>query len=318
MIAEPGDKLARALTQLDAGERWLVEPRQLGDEGRLWSPGVRVGVQPGSWFHRTECFGPVLGVIRADDLDHAIAIQNAVEFGLTGGIHALDDAEIERWLAAVEVGNAYVNRHTTGAIVRRQPFGGWKRSSVGRGAKTGGPGDVLRFVDVHRHGGSLDCAAALTSYRRWWDAQFGVELDRSGLRSEANVLRYRPVHGVIVRLSEDVEADAVATMRDAAALAGVPVEFSTPTERAGARVETDDELAGRLQDSSAERLRLLGTASDELRLACFEAGISVDETSVTGDGRVELPCWLREQAISRTLHRHGRVATADPSPAGDS
>ena len=113
---------------------------------------MRLGVQPGSWFHQTECFGPVLGVMRADDLDHAVELQNAVPYGLTGGLHSLDEAEIDRWLARVEVGNAYVNRHTTGAIVRRQPFGGWKRSSVGRGAKTGGPDDILRFVTFRRVG----------------------------------------------------------------------------------------------------------------------------------------------------------------------
>ena len=140
----PSAKLQRGLTQLDDGERWLVEPRQLG--GNLWSPGVRVGVQPGSWFHVTECFGPVLGVMRADDLDHAIELQNATPFGLTGGIHSLDDAEVDRWLEGVQVGNAYINRGITGAIVQRQPFGGWKRSSVGCGPKAGGPDYVAEMV----------------------------------------------------------------------------------------------------------------------------------------------------------------------------
>ena len=73
----------------------------------------------------------MLGIIRADDLDHAIAIQNDSEFGLTAGLQALDPAEVERWLDRVEAGNVYVNRGITGAIVQRQPFGGWKRSSVG-------------------------------------------------------------------------------------------------------------------------------------------------------------------------------------------
>ncbi|HSJ90504.1 MAG TPA: bifunctional proline dehydrogenase/L-glutamate gamma-semialdehyde dehydrogenase, partial [Ilumatobacter sp.] len=148
IIAPPSGPLARALTTLEPGESWLVEPAQLDDTARLWSPGVRVGVQPGSWFHRTECFGPVLGVIRADDLEHAIAIQNDSEFGLTGGIHSLDPDEIARWVEGVEVGNAYVNKGTTGAVVRRQPFGGWKRSSVGPGTKAGGPSYVLQFADI--------------------------------------------------------------------------------------------------------------------------------------------------------------------------
>jgi len=213
------------------------------------------------------------------------------------------------------VGNAYVNRHTTGAIVRRQPFGGWKRSSVGRGAKTGGPGDVLRFVDARRRNGPVDRAGAAASYRRWWDIQFDVELDRSGLRSEANLLRYRPVTGVIVRFDEATTAGDIATLRDAAALAGVPVEVSALRGGEGDTVESDTELAARVRATGADRLRLLGAAGDELRMACFDAGIAVDETAVTGDGRVELPCWLREQAVSRTLHRHGRVASTDQNPS---
>jgi RHH-type transcriptional regulator, proline utilization regulon repressor / proline dehydrogenase / delta 1-pyrroline-5-carboxylate dehydrogenase len=300
VITAPRGPLPRALTALDPGESWLVEPRLLGDDGRLWSPGVRTGVQPGSWFHRTECFGPVLGVIRADDLDHAVEMQNAVAYGLTGGLHSLDQYEIERWLDRVEVGNAYVNRHTTGAIVRRQPFGGWKRSSVGRGAKTGGPGDVGRFVTFRRVGEapSLDDAAA--SYRQAWADQFSVALDRSGLRSERNVLRYRPAGTVIVRAGVATAAADLASLRAAAAVAGVAIDIAGPTEG-------DSALAARLPTSGVARLRLLTDVDDAVLVACHDAGIAVDRTPVTHDGRVELPCWLREQSISWTLHRHGRI-----------
>src|SRR5690606_23272480 len=118
-------KLARALTQLDDDERWLVKPRQLDASDRLWSAGARDGVEPGSAFHRTEYFGPVLGIMRAKDLDEALALQNAVPYGLTAGIHSLDADEVGYWLDRVQAGNLYVNRPITGAIVRRQPFGGW-------------------------------------------------------------------------------------------------------------------------------------------------------------------------------------------------
>ena len=103
LIDDPNPRLARAFAELGPGESWLVEPRPLDDAGRLWSPGVRTGVAPGSWFHRTECFGPVLGLIAAGDLDEAIRIQNDSDFGLTGGIHSLDPAEVDRWIDAVEV-----------------------------------------------------------------------------------------------------------------------------------------------------------------------------------------------------------------------
>ena len=65
LIEPPEGKLLRALTTLDPGETWLVEPRQLDDSGRLWSPGLKDGVQPGSFFHVTEVFGPVLGLMTA-------------------------------------------------------------------------------------------------------------------------------------------------------------------------------------------------------------------------------------------------------------
>jgi RHH-type transcriptional regulator, proline utilization regulon repressor / proline dehydrogenase / delta 1-pyrroline-5-carboxylate dehydrogenase len=307
IIQRATGKLARGLTQLDAGESWLVEPALL-DGDRLWRPGVRLGVQPGSWFHHTECFGPVLGVMRADGLDHAIELQNAVEYGLTGGIHTLDDAEIEFWLERVQVGNAYVNRHTTGAVVRRQPFGGWKRSSVGRGAKTGGPDDIFRFTTFHPRS-VASAAADAASYRHWWGELFGIPIDRSGLRAEANVFRYRPVARVLVRVGADTTASDVSSLRTAATVAGVPVEISGPP---GGRapvdvVEDDGALLRRLATSGAERLRLLAPCDDAVRAASHDADIAIDETPVTHHGRVELPCWLREQAISRTVHRHGRV-----------
>jgi RHH-type transcriptional regulator, proline utilization regulon repressor / proline dehydrogenase / delta 1-pyrroline-5-carboxylate dehydrogenase len=297
IILPAAGKLARGLTELDGGESWLVQPELLDGE-RLWRPGVRLGVEAGSWFHQTECFGPVLGVMRAGDLDHALELQNAVEYGLTGGIHTLDDAEVDRWLDGVEVGNAYVNRHITGAVVRRQPFGGWKRSSIGRGAKSGGPDDVLRFTTFSRRTPAQP-GEADTSYRKWWADLFARSIDRSGLRSESNVLRYRPVRRVLVRAGPDTPEADVASVRAAAAVAGVPVEV----------FEDDAGLVRRLGDSGAERLRLLAPCDDSVRAACHRAGVAIDETAVTHHGRVELSCWLREQAISHTLHRHGRVPT---------
>ncbi len=81
IIAPPRGPLADALAHLGAGEVWLVEPRQLDDDGYLWRPGVKLGVRPGSSYHLTECFGPVLGVIRADDLDEAITCRTPCRSG---------------------------------------------------------------------------------------------------------------------------------------------------------------------------------------------------------------------------------------------
>jgi RHH-type proline utilization regulon transcriptional repressor/proline dehydrogenase/delta 1-pyrroline-5-carboxylate dehydrogenase len=145
LIESPSPKLDRALTTLEPGERWLLKPKQLDDSGRLWRPGVKIGVKKGSFFHLTECFGPVLGLMKANSLEHALELQNGTDFGLTAGVHSLNVDEISLWLSKIEAGNLYVNRGITGAIVERQPFGGFKRSSVGWGLKAGGRNYLLQF-----------------------------------------------------------------------------------------------------------------------------------------------------------------------------
>ncbi len=102
VIHSPTGPLARVLSNPEA--RWLLEPQQLDSSGRLWSPGIIDGVAPDSWFHQTECFGPVLGLMRAESVEHAIALQNGTPYGLTAGIHSLDPHEVAMWEDRVEAG----------------------------------------------------------------------------------------------------------------------------------------------------------------------------------------------------------------------
>lgn len=257
LIEPAAGKLLHALTTLGAGEEWLVEPRRLDDSGRLWSPGIRTGVQPGSYFHLTEFFGPVLGIMTARNLDEAIRYQNAVEYGLTAGLHSLDSEELAHWLDTVEAGNLYVNRGITGAIVRRQPFGGWKRSSVGAGTKAGGPNYLLGLgtwvpeaghsssslhlrgleprvsdliesgqssmdypsFDLVRRSALSDAIAVATEFHRVKDV--------SGLGVERNLFRYRPVP-VAVRLSEGSSLPELLRVMAAGTVARSPFTVSTP------------------------------------------------------------------------------------------
>jgi RHH-type proline utilization regulon transcriptional repressor/proline dehydrogenase/delta 1-pyrroline-5-carboxylate dehydrogenase len=248
-IIEPAHgKLLDALTTLGEGEEWLVRPTRLDAEGRLWSPGVRAGVAPGSAFHLTEYFGPVLGVMTARTLAEAIDLQNATDYGLTAGIQTLDPSEVSRWLESVDAGNLYVNRGITGAIVRRQPFGGWKRSSVGASTKAGGPNYLmtlgsweplevdpgedlalegisepvarvilraqagLEFVDFDR------VRLAAVRDQKAWASEFGLSRDVSGLGVERDVFRYRPVP-VTLRLSEGAQLGDLVRLIAAATLA---------------------------------------------------------------------------------------------------
>jgi RHH-type proline utilization regulon transcriptional repressor/proline dehydrogenase/delta 1-pyrroline-5-carboxylate dehydrogenase len=307
VIELPGEKLRRGLTRLDPGERWLVQPKELDSSGRLWSPGLKAGVAPGSWFHLTECFGPVLGLMFAKDLDQAIALQNATAFGLTGGLHSLDELEIERWLDRVEVGNAYVNRHITGAIVRRQPFGGWKASAVGPGAKAGGPNYVAEFGTWSDAQPPKDLDAWLETARlsdvAAWAEEFSRDWDPSGLRVEANVFRYSPVTEYTVRVGEGATEHQVQRVLSAGATAGVAVVVSRWGE------ETHEVFARSVRSGLISgRIRVIGRAPGLRQAAAARLGeVTVLDQPVTGSGRRELLNVLHEQSLSITKHRFGHV-----------
>jgi RHH-type proline utilization regulon transcriptional repressor/proline dehydrogenase/delta 1-pyrroline-5-carboxylate dehydrogenase len=286
LIRPPEGPLLEAFTRLSPGERWLVQPARLDAGGYLWSPGVKVGVQPGSPFHLTECFGPVLGVMRAADLDQAIAWQNQPAYGLTAGLHALDPAEIERWRDAVQAGNLYVNRGTTGAIVRRQPFGGWKRSVVGPGAKAGGPNYVASLGTWPAVAMGVDVSAYGAACRTAWEA-IREPRDPTGLAAEANAFRYRPLRSVLLHRGAGVSDTELSCARAAAAAVGATVvEAPSP---------------------GLDKVRFLGAVEDATRLAAHDAGWWVDDLPVAADPPREILRWVREQAVSERLHRHGNV-----------
>jgi RHH-type proline utilization regulon transcriptional repressor/proline dehydrogenase/delta 1-pyrroline-5-carboxylate dehydrogenase len=256
-IVEPAQgKLLDGLTTLGAGEEWLVEPRQLDE--RLWSPGVRTGVVAGSAFHKTEYFGPVLGIMTAATLDEAIELQNATDYGLTAGIHSLEPDEVAQWIDSVDAGNLYINRGITGAIVRRQPFGGWKRSSVGASAKAGGPNYLMTLggwepleadpgEDLTLEGISDPVARVIKRAQagleflefdrvrlaavrdeKAWLSEFGVSRDVSNLGVERNVFRYRPVP-VTLRLAEGAPLGDLIRLIAAATRAGSVIYVSSAT-----------------------------------------------------------------------------------------
>jgi RHH-type proline utilization regulon transcriptional repressor/proline dehydrogenase/delta 1-pyrroline-5-carboxylate dehydrogenase len=340
LIGAPSAKLHRALTQLEAGQRWLLRPRLIDPATNLWTPAIVDGVQAGSWFHRTECFGPVLGLMAAHDLDEAISVQNAVPYGLTGGIHTLDPEHVQRWLERVEVGNAYVNRGVTGAIVRRQPFGGWKRSVIGPGAKAGGPNYVAQLgrwramrdpelgeelspriaAFVATVASELEPAERVSLERaarsdaRAWRTEFATVHDPSRLAYEGNEFRYRALPTIVVRVTADARPAAVARVLAAAMLVGAPLRVSAAPGSSGPfgsvarHEEHGEDFVGWARRARPDRVRLLG---DEPAVrAGLPATTFVDDRPPIGDGRIELLRYVREQTVSRTRHRFGNLVAS--------
>ncbi len=320
VIEKPGEKLMRGLTELGEGETWLAEPQPLDDTGRLFSPGVRTGVREGSEYHLTEYFGPILGIMHADTLEDAVRMQNGTAFGLTAGLHSLDEKEIAWWTQHVQAGNLYINRGITGAIVQRQAFGGWKRSAIGQTAKAGGPNYLVHLMDaedVHADLPEQEWLAAAKHSDRDHMATVFAPRDVQDLHGEINVLRYLPV-GTAVRAAEDARPVEVERVLHAAQMVGAEVEVSLATEeqRAAAlkagissgsvRVEDARTFAARVDALTPLRIRVIGTVDDALHEAISRrVEVALFTGPVTASGRVELLTFLHEQAISATNHRYG-------------
>jgi RHH-type proline utilization regulon transcriptional repressor/proline dehydrogenase/delta 1-pyrroline-5-carboxylate dehydrogenase len=135
-MIEVGKKEARLAHQTDIGA--------LATQGFFVGPTIFADVPENASIAQEEIFGPVLSVIRAKDLDDALRIANGTKYALTGGCYSRSPTHLEKVKRRFRVGNLYINRKCTGALVDRQPFGGFKLSGIG--SKAGGPDYLLQFL----------------------------------------------------------------------------------------------------------------------------------------------------------------------------
>ena len=138
---EIGKTEGKLLIERDAAE--------LAKQGFFVGPTVLIDVPPQARVAQEEIFGPVLVVIKAKDIDQAIDIANDTDYALTGGVYSRSPKTLHEVRTRFRVGNLYINRTNTGAVVARQPFGGFKMSGIG--SKAGGPDYLTQFVNPHDH-----------------------------------------------------------------------------------------------------------------------------------------------------------------------
>jgi RHH-type proline utilization regulon transcriptional repressor/proline dehydrogenase/delta 1-pyrroline-5-carboxylate dehydrogenase len=264
LIRPPQDDLKRALTVLEPGESWALRPQNVDDNPFMWTPGIKWDVRPQSYTHMTEFFGPLLGVMRADDLDHAIELVNQTGYGLTSGLESLDPREVYHWQERIKAGNLYINRSTTGAVTLRQPFGGMGKSALGAGMKAGGPKYVVQFMEFEEigppTGGPIQNPHPLLNLARQWQEQlvkgefqeieadiqksigaiksysdqvereFSRKRDYFRLRGQDNILRYLPVGTVVIRLHEDDNLFETLARIAAVIISGCRLRISSPKD----------------------------------------------------------------------------------------
>jgi RHH-type transcriptional regulator, proline utilization regulon repressor / proline dehydrogenase / delta 1-pyrroline-5-carboxylate dehydrogenase len=135
----------RRYVEIGAAEGTLLVGGDGLDGGYFVRPTIIEGIRPEHRLAQEEIFGPVLAMMRAEDFDDALRIAGSTPFALTAGIYSRNPLHLDRARKELEVGNLYINRNCTGALVFRQPFGGFKMSGVG--TKAGGPDYLLNFLE---------------------------------------------------------------------------------------------------------------------------------------------------------------------------
>lgn len=243
-LANPvGGALKHALENLEEGESWALAPSYADENEYMLKPSIKWGVKEGSFCHMNELFGPLLSVMCAKNLKHAIEIVNATGYGLTSGIESLDEREVAYWREHLKAGNLYINRGTTGAIVLHQPFGGFGKSAVGSGRKAGAYNYITQFMDIEDvaepsikhsrkhafldliHGWEKGCnkgahtgfkedfnrlSLAVGSYLENYEEVFSQEVDFANVRGEDNLFKYLPLNRIAIRVvKEDGLSDVV-------------------------------------------------------------------------------------------------------------
>jgi RHH-type proline utilization regulon transcriptional repressor/proline dehydrogenase/delta 1-pyrroline-5-carboxylate dehydrogenase len=131
--------------ELAGQEGTILYSSDVPDKGYYVPITIVDGITPENRLAQEEIFGPVLAVMRAGNFDQALEWANSTRFALTGGVFSRSPEHLQRCRKEFRVGNLYFNRGCTGAIVERQPFGGFKMSGVG--SKAGGPDYLLQFME---------------------------------------------------------------------------------------------------------------------------------------------------------------------------
>lgn len=344
MIQPPQSALHSALTTLEDGETWWLEPKPHPQNPSLWSPGIKGDVSPGSVSHTTEFFGPVLSVMIAKDLTQAIEWANATPYGLTSGFHSLDETEQVQFLETMNAGNLYINRTTTGAIVQRQPFGGRKGSCFGPGAKAGGPNYLSMFV--HRSPAKLPTNLDehfTPTIRGVLDAWRGINLnldaltasyldgmtslnrlyDPTGLHGQDNLFRYQFALPVLVLAFDDYEPQDLAAVHLALMISGNPFDIvavgipktSDPVSIRHVLGSLISELDWQnlVHQGTYSHIRVLGAMPDDVFPAAAQTARCVDNTPVLW-GADELKKYAQEQSICIDYHRYGHLGLREQSP----
>jgi len=340
LINKPNEDLKKALTTLEKKETWLLKPAQDSKNPNLWSPGIKLNVDPDSL--PNELFGPILNLVRAKNLSSAIEMANSTN-GLISVLHSLDEREQLVWRNNIKSSNCYINRSTKDIIVQRQPIGGLQKNSFGPGYKSGGPNYLYNYVNFHQNNlpkekhpinsavndlssfiEKLDLNAeelgiwyvSISNYAYWWK-RMRSDKDSSKLVGQDNYLKYVPLEGTVFRITPGINEFDLLRILAAALTCESKLEISFNKEDTQLKHinvselssvfkitnEKEKDLIDRIKSEQILRLRILEKPSKLVCEAAASSGCYIAHQPVVANGNVELLHYTKEITTSINYHR---------------
>lgn len=294
----PGEAGLRALTQLEPGEKWLVEPERLDDEGLLWRPGVRLGVSRSSTFWADSIGMPVIGIATAHSIDEAISLANRIGAGGVAALQSNDPQETLPWLERARSAALVVGGATTRRRMERHPWGGWRSAGMGASVLAGGPNRLQALGSWELREGTasqtlhlrglapevrvlIETTQASLDYQGFdrvrraalsdalaWRTSLGRAYDVSGLGIERNLLRHWPVP-THVRLAEKAPLGELVRVLAAGFAVSAPMSLSTgmvlPPELGEFLTRQGVPVSLERDEDWLERLAVRGLGDDEAK-----------------------------------------------------
>lgn len=344
LMLNPTGKVLKVLTELEEKEEWLLKPRVDEKNPHLWSCGIKLGVQPSGILYKYFLPCPMLGIMRAENLKEAVALANNVEYGLAAGLESLDDEEHIFWKKNIEAGTLYINRPIIKAVIRRQPFGGCKKSSFGKTFKVGGPNYLLPFLDpkqvdlpkeksplnekLIKLSSLIESRLSLEEMKIWntsagnyafWWQKMSVFRDPMKILGQDNHFGYVPIKHMVFRIADKNFLD-IFRIFAACLTCNTPLEVSYDSSLYNYREfgsllkiidETDEAFIERIKIGGFRRIRMTTNPSEKLKITALENRCYIDSSPVLANGRYELLNYLRELSVSYDYHRFGNLGVRE-------
>jgi RHH-type transcriptional regulator, proline utilization regulon repressor / proline dehydrogenase / delta 1-pyrroline-5-carboxylate dehydrogenase len=343
------ENLKIALTTLEPGESWLLTPKQNENNPFLYSPGIKIGATENSLTFKRVFAGPVLSLVRASNLKSAISIANSLPYGLISVLQSLDEREHHYFSENIQTGSKYINRATKLAMIRRQPYGGYKSSSYGINFKEGGPNYLLKFLKasqieipkqkqpVSEKVNSLTSIlekidltaeelglfyASIANYAFWWKKMKKYR-DPSKIVGQDNFFGYIPKKNICLKIFEDDNPIDILRICAATLTCGAKLQISRDKNKCKkfywldllesifSKNETDDQLLERLKKQKTRIIRLSNLASKKFKTKVTMQNCYVIDDPVLANGRYELLNYLQEVNISYNYHRYGNLGVRE-------